>query len=60
MLSEDFQVFAPLYTCIPEFFLMVKNLDKFGPEKYDLDLYKGIFMEKLAQIFQIFMISSSM
>jgi hypothetical protein len=59
MLSEDFQVLDPLYTSIPVFFLLAKNLAKFCTEKYDFDLYKGIFMEKVAQICKIFMISSS-
>ncbi len=46
ILSEVFQVLDPLYTCIPVFFLLAKDLAKFWPEKYDFDLYKGVFMYK--------------
>jgi hypothetical protein len=28
------------------FFFLLANFAKFRPEKYDFDLYKGIFMEK--------------
>jgi hypothetical protein len=59
MLSEDFQVLDPLYTCIPVFFLLAKNLAKFWQEKYDFDLYKGIFMEEVAQIARFVFVSSS-
>jgi uncharacterized protein YwgA len=32
---------------------LAQNLAKFRPEKYDFNLYKGFFMEKMAQICQI-------
>jgi hypothetical protein len=36
------------------FFLGWRNLAKFQPEKYDVNLYKGFPMKRMAQIHQIF------
>jgi hypothetical protein len=36
-----------------------KSFAKFQPEKYDVNLYKGFPMKRMAQIHQIFMASSS-
>jgi len=35
------------------FFFLWRDFAKFPPEKYDFDLYKGFFMEKMTQIRQI-------
>jgi hypothetical protein len=40
---------APSSQC----FLFWRNFSKFQGEKYDFNLYTGIFMEKMAQICQI-------
>jgi hypothetical protein len=34
-------------------FFLWQNFSKFRPEKYDFDLYKGLFMKKMTQNCQI-------
>jgi hypothetical protein len=43
-----------LFVCGPEsVFFLKQKFAKFQPEKYDFNISKGFFMEKMAQILQI-------
>jgi hypothetical protein len=45
MLAKDFYILLGVY--------LLQNFAKFGFNKYDFNLYKGVSMEKMAQICQI-------